>query len=339
MLKIPRYPRATENRFKGHDKAVIGARRNFLKAALINFVILQVLFFGLFAYIFGSIYQQGSHVHNLNVLYIDYDGGLIGTAVKNAYNTLRGNAFPTLVEASVHQYPTPDDIEKDVCNAKYWAGLYTSPGATMRLEAALAGGSAAAGYNRSDVLTYIWNEALYSAVLDTDISGTLQSLSSAARLAYTSINGTGALGVLALNDGAAVSVFADPWNLTSVNIQPTTQGSRLIYNTLVIILILIQEFFYLGTINGLYAKFKIYERLYPHRIIAYRNMISLAYTCVGSLGTAGTIWAFRSGWNVNGNQFVLSWMILWLFAHANFLALDVFTIWLPLQVCHLVFCL
>jgi hypothetical protein len=202
---------------------------------------------------------------------------------------------------------------------------------------ALAGGSAAAEYNRSNVLTYIWNEARYSAVVDSEISGNLQSLALAARLAYTSINGTGAISVLSLSDPAAVSVFANPWQLISVDIQPTTQGSRLIYNTLTIILILIQEFFYLGTINALYARFKIYERLYPHRIILFRNLISLAYTFVGSLCVTGAIWAFRAGWNVNGNQFVLSWMILWLFAHANFLSLDVFTIWLPIQVCRLNF--
>jgi hypothetical protein len=43
------------------------------------------------------------------------------------------------------------------------------------------------------------------------------------------------------------------------------------------------------------------------------------------------VWAFRAGWQVNGNQFALTWAILWLFAHVNFLALDIFTIWVPPQ--------
>lgn len=202
-------------------------------------------------------------------------------------------------------------------------------------DSALAGGSAAAGYNRTDVLTYIWDEARYPAIADRDISENLQSLASEARLAYTSLNGTGAMKILASTDPAAVSVFANPWQLASVDIQTTSQGSRLIYNTITIILILIQEFFYLGTINGLYIRFKIYGRLNPHRIIAYRNMLSLAYTFVGSFSTTGAIWAFKAGWGENGNQFVLTWMILWIFAHANFLALDVFTVWIPAQVCRL----
>lgn len=252
-------------------------------------------------------------------------------AVKNAYNKLQGDSFPTLLERSAVHFPAPENLESAVCSTKYWAAIYTSPGASTRFAEALAGGLPATTYNRSDVLTYIWNEARYSAVVDTTISGSLQALSSEARLVYTTMNGTAALQILPPMDPAAISIFANPWQLASVNIQPTTQGSRLIYNTLVIILMLMQEFFYLGTINGLYVQFKMYARLYPHRIIFYRNMISLAYTFIGSLCTTGAIWAFRSDWNVNGNQFALSWAVLWLFAHANFLCLDVFTVWLPVQ--------
>jgi Protein of unknown function (DUF3533) len=329
MLKI--YPRATENRLHGSDVTTFGPRRAFLRAASINFLILQFLFLGLFAYIFGSLFQQDIHTHNMKVVYVDYDGGAIGASIMVGYKTLEGVDFPTLVEETSAQYATPYDLENAVCSTQYWAALYSSPGASEKLEVALAGGSAATTYNSSDVLTYIWNEARYATTIDSLISANLQTLSSAARLAYIAANGTGALQILSSTDQAAISVFANPWQLASVNIQPTTQGSRLIYNTLVFILILIQEFFYLGTINGLYVQFKLYARLYPRRIIIYRNMISLAYTFVGSLCTTGAIWAFRSGWNVNANQFALSWAVLWLFAHVNFLWMDVFSVWLPVQ--------
>jgi hypothetical protein len=329
MLKM--YPRATENRLHGSDLSTLGPRRAFLRAASINFLILQLLFLGLFAYIFGSLFQQDTHTHNMKIVYVDYDGGVIGASIRAGYKTLEGVNFPTLVEETSAEYASPHDLENAVCSAQYWAALYSSPGASEKLEVALAGGSAATTYNSSDVLTCIWNEARYSAIADSSILVNLQTLSSAARLAYTATNGTGALQILSSTDQAAISVFANPWQLASVNIQPTTQGSRLIYNTLVIILILMQEFFYLGTINGLYVQFKLYARLYPHRIIIFRNMTSLAYTFMGSLCTTGAIWAFRSGWNVDANQFALSWAVLWLFAHGNFLWLDVFTVWLPVQ--------
>jgi hypothetical protein len=330
-MKLSHYPKAHHNRVHGADPAVQAPRRGFMKLAAINFLMLQALFLALFAYLFGAIFHQDSHTHNMNVLYVDYDGGVIGKSVREAYASLQGNDFPSLIERPASDYATPGDLEVAVCKTRFWAALYTSRGASRRLEAALAGASAATTYNKSDVLTYIWNEARYSTTVDTTIAGNIQTLSSASRVVYATSNGTGALRLLPPTDlaAASISIFADPWQLTSTNIQPTTQGSRQIYNTLVIVLILIQEFFYLGTINGLSAQFKMYERLYPHRIIIYRNLISLAYTFSGSLCITGMIWAFRASWHVNANQFALSWASLWLFAHVNFLTLDVFTVWLP----------
>lgn len=325
------YPKSRQSRIHPSHASFRVPRRKFLKAAGLNFVLLQLLFLGLFCYLFGSIWQQDIHTHNMNVLFVDYDGGVVGTAIRDAYKTLQADTFPTLEERTSDQFPTVEMLREEVCKTHFWAALYISQGASARLASALPGGSAAATYNRSDVMAFIWNEARYSAVVDSAIEQSLQTLASEAHVAYVANNGTGALRTLNATSSAAISVFATPWQLVSLNIQPTTQGARLIYNTLVIILILIQEFFYLGTINGLFVQFKIYAKLYPHRIIAYRNMISLAYTFVGSLCVTGAIWAFRDGWNVNGNQFALTWAVLWLFAHQNFLWLDVFTIWSPPQ--------
>jgi hypothetical protein len=301
-----------------------GPRKAFFKAAGTNFVLLQLLFLGLFSYIFASLYQQGSHVHNLNVLYVDYDNGAIGNAIRNAYRDLQGDGFPTLMERSASEFSTPGDLRKEVCDTRSWAALYVSPGASSRLETALSDGSTT--YNKADILSYIWNEARYSAVIDSSITSNLQTLSFTAHTEYANGNWTS---IPSNATSAAFSTFANPWVLNSVNIQPTTQGSRLIYNTLVIILILIQEFFYLGTINALYDAFKIYSRLNPHRIFAFRLFLSTLYTMVGSICTAGAIWAFKANWQVNGKQFALTWLILWLFAHINFQTLDIFTVWLP----------
>jgi hypothetical protein len=323
LLKL--YPRANENRTHGADPSIRGPRKKLLKAAALNFLYLQVLFLGLFSYLFGSLFQQNSHVHNLGVLFVDYDGGIIGNSLRDAYSTLKGDGFPTLIERPASAFPAASGLREEVCEVNYWAALYVLPGASGRLEDALSGSST---YNNSDVMSFIWNEARYSATTDSLIVQNMQTLSSTARTVYVS-NETEARKVLSANNTAAISAFANPWQLVSQDIMPTTQGSRLIYNTLVIILILIQEFFYLGTINGLYVRFNIYARLFPHRIIIYRIIISASYTLVGSLCTAGAIWAFREGWAVNANQFALTWAILWLFAHANFLTFDVFTVWLP----------
>ncbi len=320
------YPKATQNRYKlgqpGFEKGWL-----FLRAAAKNFALLQILFFGLFAWVFGSLYQQTSHTHNLTVAFVDYDGGAIGAAIREAYSSLQGDNFPALQEQSVASFPDPADLWSAVCGIDYWAALYVSAGASDRLHQALGGGPPALAYNRSDVVSFIWNEVRYSSVIDAAVATGLQTLSAAARVAYSTANGTGQ--VQSVSNSEALAVFADPWQLQSLNIKPTTQGSRAIYNTIVIILILIQEFLYLGTINGLSVSFSIFLKLHPSRIIVVRNLNSLSYTLVGSLCTSGAIWAFRSGWDVGGGQFMLTWIALWLFAHLNFLTLDTFTSWLP----------
>ena len=321
------YPKAWENRLSHHHPLVKKGCKPFFIALGTNFLYLQILFLGLFAYIFGALFQQTSHTHNLSIAFVDYDGGAIGRAVRGAYSSLQGEGFPSLIERSPSEIETTTDLLQAVCQTKYWGALYVTQGASARLQEALAGSTAASAYDNSDVMAYIWNQAVYAPVVDPAISANLQLLSNTARVVYSTGNGTG--NIQSVSGAGALSVLADPWKLQSINIQPTSQGSRAIYNTVVIILILIQEFFYLGTLNGLYGQFKLYARLDPYRIIAVRNLTSLAYTFVGSICVVSMIWAFKSDWNVNGNQYALTWIALWLFAHANFLTLDVFTIWLP----------
>jgi len=321
------YPKARQSRPSIHDPSVRSLRLAFLKAVAINLFLLQLLFLGLFCYLFGSLFKQITHTHKIDILFVDYDGGAVGTAVRDAYQQLKGPGFPTLVERSPLVYPQPRVIDDAICDIKYWGAFYTTFNASNRLTAAFSGGSAAS-YNKSDILTLVWNEARYSTVVDSAVFGYMKELSEAARVNYSQTIVPQAIRNLNSSDAAAIAALFSPWTLASVNFQPTTQGSRLIYNTLCIILIMIQEFFYLGYVNGLYSQSKLYTSLKPRRVAIVRHIISAIYTFVGSLCTTGAIWAFRSGWNVGGSQFVLNWMVLWLFAHLNFLVLDVFTIWL-----------
>ncbi|KAK3365359.1 hypothetical protein B0T24DRAFT_639988 [Lasiosphaeria ovina] len=325
------YPKSydTTRRLGFNDPGRKKTRRAFFMGLGSNFLYLQLLFLGLFCYVFGALFQQNGHIHNLGVVFVDYDGGAIGNAVRGAYASLESDTFITLVERPPSDFQTPADVADAVCKTRFWAGFYVAEGASDRLHDALQPDNAAASlaYDSTRVMSYVWNEALYPTAIDSAVSANIQLLATTARVAYSTGNGTG--GVSSVSGPAALSVFANPWQLQSLDIQPTSQGSRAIYNTIVIILILIQEFFYLGTINGLYAQFKLYARIDPYRIIAVRVVASLAYTFIGSLCVIGTIFAFRANWDIDGSQFVLSWIALWLFAHVNFLTLDVFTIWVP----------
>ncbi|POR34545.1 Nitrosoguanidine resistance protein SNG1 [Tolypocladium paradoxum] len=324
------YPRACDNRLPVSHPEVRVNRVKFFKAASLNFVLLLLLFLGLFCYMFGALFQEESRTHSLQILWVDYDGGIVGDAVRDAYKTLQSDGFPTLIERPTSEFPSKSDLREAVCSTNYWAALYTSPRASESLGLAISG-SDASQFNRSNMLSFIWNEASYPTVMDSLIASNLHTLSDGARVAYIARNGTSAFSTIPPNNPAAISAFTNPWTLSSINIQPTTQGTRAVYNTIVIVLILIQDFFYLGAINGLGVKFKIYSRISPTRIILVRDIISGTYTMVGSLLVTCALWAFKAHWNVSGKQFALTWMILWLLAHVNFLTLDVFTIWIPPQ--------
>ena len=180
--------------------------------------------------------------------FVDYDGGAIGGAVREAYARLAGDRFPALQEKTREEFPEPRDLRRAVCKIDYWAALYIAPGASDAVERALVANDGA--YNKTDVMQYIWNEARYSAIIDSDVSAMLQQLSRAAIPLYAaSINWTS---LISSPDEVTFSTFAQPWILASDNLQPTTQGARLVYNTMVVILLMIQEFFYLGTLNQLY---------------------------------------------------------------------------------------
>ena len=322
------YPRACENRTEFSHSLLRANRPRVIKATAFSFVILQLLFFALFCYLFGALYQQVPRTHDLRVVWVDYDGGIIGQAVRNAYRALESSSFPTFIEKTPAEYPTQDSLREEVCKTDYWAAFYTAPKSSANLGLAIAGLNTSQ-YNQSDVLYYIWNQARYPTVMDGTIGVGMQLLSSVARTVYSGINGTAALPTIPHDNPAALSTFMNPWILNSINIKPTTQGARVIYNTIVIVLVLVQDFFFLATINGLSKEFKIYNRVQPRFIFLIRQVLAVLYTLIGSLLTTASIWAFKSGWDVSGSQFVLTWLALWLFGHVNFLTLDVFTIWIP----------
>jgi Protein of unknown function (DUF3533) len=140
-------------------------------------------------------------------------------------------AVSLVIERLKSEFPSGSDPREAVCSTSYWAALYTSPGSSENLGLAIAG-SSDSQYNQSDILTYVWNEARYPTALDGSITSNLQALSNVARVAYAVRNGTSAFSTIPPSNGKTISTFANPWTLSSANIQPTTQGTRAVYNTI-----------------------------------------------------------------------------------------------------------
>ncbi|KAL3428860.1 hypothetical protein BDV09DRAFT_181356 [Aspergillus tetrazonus] len=306
-------------------------RKSFLLALTGSFVLLQLLFLGNFAYLYGTQFQSTGRAHNFKILLVDYDGGVVGQSLSAAYQTVKSDEFPTIDQRATTDYPTADDLREAVCKGSYWAAIYSNAGASTRLSNALLSEAAAADYQSTGAASYFWNQARYPAQSDAEILSNVQVLMSVARSMYYRINGTAVADFATLSNPAILQVFADPISVTSINIQPTVQGARVLYNTVTIVLAIIQQFFFLMALNGVSSQFQLYNQLGLFFNGIIRAVLSASYTLLGSLCTAGYIWSYKEGWGVSGNQFVLTWMVFWLYMHVNFLVLDVSTAFISMQ--------
>jgi len=255
---------------------------------------------------------------------------VIGRAVNQAYEQLRGPGFPTLIQRDKGLYPSMEDVIGAVKDTSYWAAFVTNPNASDRIAQALQGGQMAQGYNASGALSYVWNEVRYSPFSDEIFEANFEALSIATRLAYNMLNGTAALQLLNKEDPEALQVLLNPVMASSVNLMPTMQQTKLFYNTATMVMPILQQFFFLLILNGVSQNLQIYSKLPLYISGIVRGGLSVIFDSFAALCMSGYIWAFRENWDVNGNQFVLTWMLLWLLMHIHFLIIDACTAVLPL---------
>ncbi|PYI33745.1 hypothetical protein BP00DRAFT_114734 [Aspergillus indologenus CBS 114.80] len=313
--------------------------KSFLGAVGMSFLLLQLLFLGNMSYLYGTQYRDSERIHQLKLLYVDFDGDVIGQSVLDAYGALQGATFPTLHQASTEDFASGQDVRNAVCHGDYWGAIYVNPGASARLAASLSG-DADSNTTASTALTYIWNGARYPAFAQSAVYSNLLTLIEATRSTYYARNASNVLQTLlrapssstaSSTTSTALTAFLDPITATEHNIKATAQGGRVLYNTVSIIMPIIQQFFFMMALNGLSAQFRLFTRLPPRANGLLRLSISGCYTCVGALGMVGYIWAFREAWAVSGGQFVLGWMAVWLYMHIHFQIVDVLTTYVPLQ--------
>ncbi|KHN97536.1 uncharacterized protein MAM_04551 [Metarhizium album ARSEF 1941] len=221
------YPRAWDRRLHSLHPVLRATRPKLIKAGIVNSILIQLLLFALFCHLFGALYQQTQHTRSRGVPWVVHDGGVIRPLASSRCR-LRAVGIRKLPRVAC-----PARLEIHV------GGLPPRGRSPVHLGLAVAGVNTSQ-YNRSDVLLYIWNEARYPAVMDSSVSSSTVALSSAARMSYVALNGTGTLSTMPPNDPAALSAFANPWTVTSANMQATTHGTRVVYNTDAIVLILLQ---------------------------------------------------------------------------------------------------
>lgn len=302
-------------------------RTGFTGAVAGSSVLLQILFLANMCYLYATQFNDSTRAHNMKILYVDYDGGVVGQAVMDAYQALEGNDFPSLYSEPTSQCSTPEDVRGAVCSGDYWAAIYTNKNASTSLDTSLAYGTTSS----NTALTYVWNGARYPAFAQSEIYSNILVLVESARSTYYTSSASKVLNFGNLSNPVALETFLNPIQASEINIKETDQGTRVLYNTVSLVMPIIQQFFFMMALNGISSKFHIFTKLGLVANGLIRMITSIVYTFVGSLCMAGYIWGFKESWDVSSNQFALTWMIIWLFMHINFLVVDVLTAFIPME--------
>ncbi|KAL4756618.1 uncharacterized protein BDW70DRAFT_164313 [Aspergillus foveolatus] len=284
----------------------------FFVAVGISLLMIQVLFLGNFSYLYGTQFQESEHTHNLNILSVDYDGGIVGQSVLDAYYLLEGNTFPTIRHLPTEDFPAPSDVRSAVCSGDYWGAIYALPDASDRLAAALVNGSSAV---TPTTLAYVWNGARYGGYSQTAIYANIVTSIQTTHSIYYANNASDTL----LSSVTALEVFIDPIHALEINIKPTNQRTRVLYNSVSMIMPIIMQLFFMMALNCITAQYRLFSKLSWVTNGLIRMCVSVLYTLVCSLCMIGYIWAFKEDWSVDGAELVLSWMTVWLYMHINFL--------------------
>ncbi|KAJ5339250.1 hypothetical protein N7452_005978 [Penicillium brevicompactum] len=302
----------------------------FLGAVAGSFVLVQLLFLVNMSYLYGSAFNDGQRMQALKMLFVDYDGDIVGESVKDAYLQLASPGFPTVIERSSNEFPTPEDIRESVCKGHYWGAIYANHNASLRLSTALASPEAAPTYQSTEALTYVWNGARYPSYAQV-ISSSAQVLVQGARGAYNAINGTAAMSAVNTTDTSIAQVLFNPISASSIDIKPTNQGGRFYYSTVTMVMVILPQFFFIMALNGISAETNIFGTVTPKINIALRLALSVGFTFIASLCMSGYIHAFQEDWQTTSGQFALTWMALWLVMHLHFCLIDSVTSVLPMK--------
>ncbi|KAB8199079.1 hypothetical protein BDV34DRAFT_218348 [Aspergillus parasiticus] len=267
----------------------------FLGALGGAFITLQLLLLANMCYLYGTAYHDSIRYSSMKLLFVDYDQDVIGQSVMTAYDQMKGPSFPT-------------DVRNAVCKGHYWGAIYSKANASARLATALSSSEAA--------------RVVYSMLVQL-VQGTGG--------VYDQMNGTTILSTANVSDPYIAKTVLDPISSSSIDLQPMAQGVRFYYNTVSMVMPILQQFFFLMALNGISALFEIFSSLSLKQNIALRLIISICYTFIASLCMSGYIWAFREDWNATSDQFGLTWMAIWLVMHLNFLIIDAAIAFIPMQ--------
>jgi hypothetical protein len=306
----------------------------------IIFVLVLPLLYSLFAApLFASSQNPDRNSPSLLVLVADLDGGAVGTALASFFHNASaagsftpnaGGAITFMPGYSVVSDVSEEELVRRVRDGDAWAAVYSTPGASSRLAAALASSGAAASYLSSagpaGAIRFVWDEARNNMVSTGRVAAPTKQL-----LARFSATFAASQGLLPSVSGGAANfaVLANPASFTEVSLFPFTVPA---VNQAVFVGQILLAVFSLVSVNVIFGPLALHPwvrgaapgaRLAAARLalcVLYAGAVAAAYAAI-LVGTAA-VWntAGVGAATFDGAMWAKVWATQWLRECCFFLA-------------------
>ncbi|KAK4700062.1 hypothetical protein P7C70_g6191, partial [Phenoliferia sp. Uapishka_3] len=296
-------------------------------------VLLVVVFWINLSHLYGSFYDQGNHTHRVKVPVVDFDGGEFGQALIASASALNGKkGYPTyfVLESNT---TSPEELQRDVFQGKYWTALYANEGASERWEAT-TNGSSRGVYDPENVWSYITLTARYFAFYEGNFYATdLAVLGQAAAIFSSTVAGPALASSSLLSNSTVQSAFTSPAESTEVFAagRDFLMSNKALINTVGIVMPILMQFFFTMGFNGISNGMHLYAAFDTNHHIIFRVLAATVWPLISSLCVAGWTFAYKGDdYPLPAHAFVAFWIVTWVLCVISIDLIDVITAYIPI---------
>ncbi|KAG1815950.1 uncharacterized protein BJ212DRAFT_203601 [Suillus subaureus] len=162
------------------DPGTTAARKGWLKISILGVLVLFVMIWGILPIYWAALGRSYNNIHNLSGYVVDFDGGEIGQAVRQAFRDTTGPQQMSWLILDAAQFPGgPDEVAQALLDHRCWAAVTVNPQASTNLNASI--NTADASYNATQAVTaYLTsgrNENIYRADITPQVTSILTIVS------------------------------------------------------------------------------------------------------------------------------------------------------------------
>ncbi|RAO69141.1 uncharacterized protein BHQ10_005153 [Talaromyces amestolkiae] len=314
----------------------------FFKKLAISAILITLVFWVNLTWMLGSYYDGSQYVYKAKMLIVDYDGSSAGEALLAAVNAANGpGTNPTYEIASSDSY-TADEVKQAVFKGKYWGAAYATANSTQVFGSVIVGTNTSE-YVPQNAYVLLGNSARYTAFYPSVVLDNLEAIAADAKTRFIQQTSlpliTNALSNGTTLSEAQVSTIFDPVDYTYIDTSygSFTFGDRMVFNTLMIVVVVLCQFFFLMSLNGLTMAFGRLHTISTLDYFKVRLPISTAWACFAGLCLTAWQMIFRESYPINARLFFSLWTLYLAFSMIVFDVLDILTAFVPQQ--YMSFCM